>query len=173
MITKHASKLQGGLYIDFSDPDPDSIRIEDIARALSRECRFANHTPVHYSVAEHCVLATQLANNGYRAMRVILLHDASEAYTRDIPAPLKSLLPEFSAVEDRLMSVIYEKWGLLEDYKELQCEVKRVDQMMYEIEDSVFFGGDNLSSCELLKMWSPERAEMEFMRVARYCGIAS
>ena len=38
-------------------PNPDDIRIADIAHALSQQCRFAGHTRTFYSVAEHSVPA--------------------------------------------------------------------------------------------------------------------
>ena len=41
-------------------PNPADVRIEDIAHALSNQCRFAGHSHTFYSVAEHCVRVSQL-----------------------------------------------------------------------------------------------------------------
>jgi hypothetical protein len=57
-------------------PNPDDIRIEDIAHALSNQCRFAGHAREFYSVAEHCVRVSQLCRPEEALWG--LLHDASE-----------------------------------------------------------------------------------------------
>ena len=75
-------------------PNGADIRIEDIAHALSNQCRFAGHTRVFYSMAEHSVRVSQLCR--LEDALWSLLHDASEAFLSDIPAPLKEL-PEFEA----------------------------------------------------------------------------
>ncbi|MFC4230551.1 hypothetical protein ACFOW1_01525 [Parasediminibacterium paludis] len=42
-----------GLYMNVFDPTPEMICIEDIAHALSHQCRFSGHTKQFYSVAQH------------------------------------------------------------------------------------------------------------------------
>ncbi len=96
--------------VDFLNPDPDSIYIDDIAHALSLVNRYAGHTPYPYSVAQHCVLASRMAPPGLKLHA--LLHDAQEAYIGDVPTPLKMLLPEYRVIEDRLEAVIRKKFGL-------------------------------------------------------------
>jgi hypothetical protein len=73
-------------------------------------CRFNGHCRVFYSVAEHCVrvserLPSELARWG-------LLHDAAEAYLSDLPRPIKSKMPWFRRVEDRLLALIAERFEL-------------------------------------------------------------
>ena len=72
-------------------PDPSLISIEDIAWALSMQCRFAGHVLHFYSVAEHCVYIS----NSVPMEDALwgLLHDATEAYLTDVPRPLKPLMP--------------------------------------------------------------------------------
>ncbi|ECC8800573.1 5'-deoxynucleotidase, partial [Escherichia coli] len=41
-----------------------------------------------------------------------LMHDATEAYCQDIPAPLKRLLPDYKRMEEKIDAVIREKYGL-------------------------------------------------------------
>ena len=75
-------------------PNPADIRIEDISHALSNQCRFAGHSREFYSVAEHSVRVSQHCRPEDALWG--LLHDASEAYLSDGPAPVK-LLPQFEA----------------------------------------------------------------------------
>ncbi|KNC94881.1 hypothetical protein [Trabulsiella odontotermitis] len=88
----------------------DDIETEDIAMALSHICRFSGHLPEFYSVAQHSVLCSQLvpAEFAFEA----LMHDASEAYCQDIPAPLKALLPDYRRIEDFVDGLIRTKYGL-------------------------------------------------------------
>lgn len=98
-------------------PVTADICIEDIAHALSNQCRFAGHTRWHYSVAQHsAVVCLYLATEGYSPIVQLwgLLHDASEAYLVDLPSPLKHS-PEFlpyRVAEGELMLCICEKFGL-------------------------------------------------------------
>ena len=93
-------------------PNPDDIWIDDIAHALSNQCRFAGHTCVFYSVAEHSVRVSQLCRPEDALWG--LLHDASEAFLSDVPAPLKEL-PEYEAyraAECSLQGTIAVRFGL-------------------------------------------------------------
>jgi hypothetical protein len=93
-------------------PDPNKVCIEDIAHALSCQCRFGGHASKFYSVAEHSVNVSKLCAPEDALWG--LLHDGSEAYLVDVPRPLKEL-PEFAAyreAESRLQRVIVERFGL-------------------------------------------------------------
>lgn len=98
-------------------PVTADICIEDIAHALSNQCRFAGHTMYHYSVAQHCVdVCMYLEESGYSKTVQLwgLLHDASEAYLVDLPSPLKHS-PEFlpyRMAEGELMLCICERFGI-------------------------------------------------------------
>ncbi len=97
------------------------ICIEDIAHALSNQCRFSGHTRVHYSVAEHSVRVSEFLERfgGSRQVQLWgLLHDASEAYLVDLPTPLKddpSIGEPYKAAEHRLMLAVCERFGLPAD----------------------------------------------------------
>lgn len=69
------------------DPRPEDVDLGDIATALSKECRFGGHCDGHYSVAEHSVHVSHIVPPEYALQA--LLHDAAEAYCKDIPSPLK------------------------------------------------------------------------------------
>ncbi len=118
-----------GRHFDYSDPQPEAICIEDIAQALSNECRFAGHLPQFYSVAQHCVIASEIVPLAF-ALEA-LLHDAVEAYCKDIPSPLKRMLPDYQAIEDRIEAVVRKKFGLP---AQTSPEVKRADLVMLATE---------------------------------------
>lgn len=111
------------------DLKPDDIDIEDIALALSREPRYQGRTNgmYAYSVAQHSYYVSLIVPS-----LEALLHDASEAYVRDLPRPLKKWMraQEFSFfddVEDKVTRVICEKFKL--HYPELP-EVKEADTLL-------------------------------------------
>jgi 5'-deoxynucleotidase YfbR-like HD superfamily hydrolase len=114
------------------DPQVADIDIKDIAHALSMQCRFTGHSRYFYSVAEHSV---GVSKNGPKEFALWgLLHDASEAYLTDLSRPLKQysdLGARYREVEDRLMAVICEHFGL-----QLQepPEVKVADKRMFQTE---------------------------------------
>lgn len=100
-----------GIAFDLLEPTPEMVDINDIARALSRLCRYTGHTEQFYSVAQHSVLVSNLVPP--EDALVGLLHDAAEAYVGDVAKPLKVLLGSaYSDVEDRVWRVVAERFGL-------------------------------------------------------------
>jgi hypothetical protein len=94
------------------NPAPDEMSIFDIARSLSHLCRFLGHTTAFYSVAQHSILVSRFVPREDALWG--LLHDASEAYLCDLPAPIKRD-PEmgfYRIAEGRLMAAICRKFGL-------------------------------------------------------------
>ena len=111
------------------EPTLEMICIEDIAHALSNQCRFGGHLPAFYSVAQHSVLCSQAVGDQYKLQA--LLHDASEAYLLDIPRPIKQGLSNYKEIEDKLMTLIAEKLGF--KYP-LDKPVKQIDEKMLQFE---------------------------------------
>ena len=101
-----------GKFLDYTNPSVRQISIEDIAIALSREARFSGHTKDFYSVAQHSLYVSHIVPPEF-AMEA-LLHDATEAYCKDIPTPLKRLLPDYQKIERAVDQVIRKKYGLLD-----------------------------------------------------------
>ena len=85
-----AIRTYTGTLFDFAHPEDSPISIEDIAHSLSLLCRFAGHCKKFYSVAEHSYRVSQVCPKEHALWG--LMHDASEAYTVDVPRPLKYLL---------------------------------------------------------------------------------
>ena len=99
-----------GRHFDYLDPRLEDIDVLDIAQGLANECRFGGHTRAFYSVAQHAWLASQIVPPEH-ALEA-LLHDASEAYCKDIPLPLKLLLPDYRDIEARVEGAIRAAFGL-------------------------------------------------------------
>jgi len=99
-----------GQHFDLVDPQPDMINLLDIASGLSNECRFNGQCRYFYSVAQHCYQASLIVPPEF-ALEA-LLHDASEAYIKDIPRPLKALLPDYRRIEQRVEAAIRARFGL-------------------------------------------------------------
>lgn len=118
-----------GIVFNVLQPQPENICVEDIAHALSNQCRFSGHTAAFYSVAEHSLKCCDLVPEKHKL--AALLHDASEAYLVDIPSPVKMLLPDYINLEDQLMRVIAKKFGF--EYP-LTNEIKRADKTWLQLE---------------------------------------
>lgn len=152
-------------------PRPSEVRLQDVARALSRIPRFNGHTPRMYSVAEHSILVADLARSmvptvpavpavmevedaeylkAYVGLRA-LIHDASEAYLGDRVRPLRrGSVPgavEFMEAECFCQAVIHE--ALLPRHPP-GCSVATVDDLIREADNlalryemHAFFGSVN------------------------------
>jgi uncharacterized protein len=117
-----------GRLVDPIHLTPEDICIEDIAHALSNQCRFSGHTRRFYSVAEHSVRVSKRCTLDPLSA---LLHDAPEAYLVDLPRPLKHH-PQFAfyrLVEAHVEEMIQEKFALI-PLPEIEEEIKVADQRM-------------------------------------------
>jgi hypothetical protein len=160
-------------------PSPDDIDLDDIAVALSNQCRFGGHTRRYYSVAQHaCIVSDEvLASTGdaYAALWA-LLHDASEAYLIDLPHPIKhrsELGRLYRDAEEGLEGVIRARFGLTGPAPE---SVKQLDRRVLATERAaltmVAWHWPELEGVEPLQLeiapWPPEVAAAAFLeRYAR------
>jgi hypothetical protein len=148
------------------DPHSEDVCIEDIAQSLSLKCRWTGQCSHFYSVAEHSIRVSNVAaalarldkRSGDEIAKIIahgLLHDAHEAYLADLASPIKSLVPGWREIEDKIQVAILDYFGL--DHSHGAPYVKRADSMLLWIEhlelfektltmEDVFFGkgGPNL-----------------------------
>lgn len=104
----------------------EDILVKDIAHSLSMQCRFGGHCFNFYSVAEHSINVAKLLPAMYK--REALLHDAGEAYTTDLPTPIKNMVPEFSKIEEVFLKKIGLKFEV--DLCNLHPLVKQADYLM-------------------------------------------
>lgn len=106
----------------FLNPNPDDIDYEDIAHALSNNCRYTGHSREFYSVAEHSVYVSRLCSTDNAL--VGLLHDSAEAYLTDIASPIKPYLTNYKDMENVLLTAILMKHGLETTFPD---EIKKAD----------------------------------------------
>jgi hypothetical protein len=143
--------------------------IEDIAHALSMNCRWTGHTKEFYSVAQHCVLASWYVAAPHSL--AALLHDAAEAYIHDTPSPLKWYLKDkgftaFSDLEKRVDRAIFKAFGL--EYPR-DPAVKMVDMRLLATEHRDLMPRDKERTymdppyAEKITPWSWHSAERLFL----------
>ena len=165
-----------GKLVNITNPSEDQICLQDIAWATSRIPRFAGHTitGVPYNVAQHSVyvsmLLEELLNNNKdfspnsvvmksiehvrvasdrnEVLMKALLHDAHEAYTGDIPSPIKKI-PElaetFRLIENRLDHAILLKFCLSEVSPQEKMVIKYCDKLAQAIEGYQFMPSRGLN----------------------------
>lgn len=122
-------RLLSGALFDYNDPASSEVQITDIAGALSKVCRFAGHIGQFYSVAQHAVNASRIVD-GEHAFDA-LMHDTAEAFTNDLPTPLKYAIPVFKDLEVRIESAMAQLFGFSYPLSE---PVKLADLQMLAIE---------------------------------------
>lgn len=127
-----------GRHFDPTCPEREKIDIRDIAHALSLTCRGNGHVKTFFSVGQHCVhCALEAEARGYsrRLVLACLLHDASECYMSDVPRPVKETMPQYKAVEERLLEQVYIKYlgSSLTDEEEKQVKQIDNDMLYYDL----------------------------------------
>lgn len=174
-------KVAAGHYVDLLNPNPATIDIRSIAASLSKICRFGGHCPQFYSVAEHCVLATEMAKADYYpdyVLSAILLHDAAEAYVGDMVKPLKVTLPQYVTAERRIEKAIEQAFDV--SFSMFGSTIKIYDRFMLKAEKvamwpddkEVWAGFSDIDDRDpTLHYWQPAEAEENFLLMARALGL--
>lgn len=125
-------------HFNFLNPHVDEVCIEDIAQALSMNCRYNGHVKSFYSVAEHCCIISDMIDretgDSLEALSA-LLHDASEAYLTDIPRPIKPHLGGYMEMEAKAERVIQQKFGI----SPMSKRVKYIDTHICRAEAEILF----------------------------------
>lgn len=165
-------QLFTGGYFNFVQPNPEDVKVEDIAGALSKTCRFGGHIKRFYSVAEHAINCSLSAmKNGATLEQgfAILHHDDTETYMGDMVKPLKNIMPEFARIEKIVERVIGEKLGI--DFDKHHDIIKQFDIQMLFAEKRELFDQQDEWFNEPEEIYvemhtnglSPDRAYNEFL----------
>lgn len=105
---------KSGVSFTAAEFNLDHVNLYDIAHGLSFINRFAGQIDRAYNVAQHSVMVSYICKHLGEPVEVqlqALLHDATEAYIADIPAPWKHLLPDYAKLEKRIWTVISKAFG--------------------------------------------------------------
>ena len=148
------------------DPRIEDINLEDIAHALSMQCRFSGHTSFHYSVAQHSLIVSEYCKPENALAG--LLHDASEAYLIDVPRPIKPHLIGYADAEDKIMKLVSQKFGFEypfdDEIKELDLKVLYLEkqQLLKELTWSMKFPETKIENYQIKKK-NPEDVKFQFL----------
>lgn len=110
-------------------PAPEQVYFPDVAHHLAQRNRFSGACREPYSVAQHCVVASLVAEEDARILVPdlgdgeqhglafalgVLLHDAAEAYGPDIVRPVKysGKLDRLVEIEELIQAVIRQAAGM-------------------------------------------------------------
>lgn len=160
-----------GREFNFLSPEPTDILIEDIAHALSLQCRFNGHCTKFYSVAEHSVEVCKMVESMGEPVEVVmtaLLHDAAEAYIGDIVSPVKKYLHDYVALERILEQAIANKFSLEFPFPEA---VHRADKEVLKIEFATL--QPFCEPSESRERLSPDEAEEVFLQHFRRLSLVN
>lgn len=165
-----------GVRFSLSAPQPEDVCVEDVAHSLAYQCRYNGHIREFYSVAEHsCHVHDLLVREGHRDQVAFsgLMHDATEAYVGDLPAPLKSILPDYKRVEYLVWDAVTVAFGM---QLTLPVRVRELDRLMVLAEKKRLkfdsdhdWGIDGDVPDVHIECWGPQEAKTQFaLRFAKY-----
>ena len=161
-------------------PRPEDVVLEDIAHALSNQCRYSGHTRCFYSVAEHAVRVSRAIEVKLRGQDIPedvirinafcgLHHDDSEAYLVDLPRPIKrwsELGNCYRAIEERNMVVICQRFDLpwplpeiVDDLDMVLMLTEKRDLMVRGTNEWTDVGNNPDPLPEIIIPWTPREAE--------------
>lgn len=146
-------QMGSGKVVDPLALREEDVVLSDIVKNLAHEVRFGGSVG-NWTVAQHTLVVAELVRKFGKGTdeeyKSALLHDAGEAYLKDMPKPIKHR-PEMLAyrqAEERAMRVICEKFGV-------PCDlpiVKEMDNVATYLEAEMFLG--KLAEC--WTQWEPE-----------------
>lgn len=162
--------LLSGALFNYNKPEESEVTIDDIATALSNVCRFSGHLPQFYSVAQHLVNTSRIVPREFAF--TALMHDTAEAFTNDLPTPLKFALPIFKELEVKIETAMGNRFGFQYPYPDavkladtqmllLEKTYVKLDTNEWEYYRDVEF--EHLLDTVDLKGWQPIRAKREFL----------
>jgi hypothetical protein len=143
---------------DLADPRPEQFDRNDITLALYGQKRFLGRTARPYSVLEHSIFVARLAESlGHTHLRAHLWHDGPEAYTGDVPAPVKAFCgSKFRTLEAELWVAMARAFDIAWSPAAMAF-VKEADRLACVIEQIVLLPGVVFSADEQARLATARR----------------
>ncbi len=167
ITTPYVSTYSGNRFYPL-EPRIDQVAIEDIAHGLAYLCRFNGQTSEFYSVAQHSLVVSSLVPRELRL--AALLHDAAEAYLGDMVKPLKVLMPDFAALEDRVTAIIgatfaidFSDYGPIKRADLIALATEKRDLMPHSVERWAYLDDVRALPRRIVPM-SPRQAKQAFLK---------
>lgn len=112
------TNLVGRKRVYYDELDLTDVSLWDIARGLAHENRYAGQTFRPYSVLEHSLMCEEHysieLDGAAPGVRVaLLMHDAHEFLCKDMPSPLKVVIPGYRDFERRCENAVWERFSIL------------------------------------------------------------
>jgi len=98
----------GRIFHPFA-PRVEEVYMPDVVHSLSNIRRWNGHTDSNYVVGQHCIETYKFvkdAGGSILSQFKGLMHDTAEAYSVDLPSPIKLGLPGFVEMEDGIWAAI-------------------------------------------------------------------
>lgn len=132
-----------GRMVDIEHFKKSDVDLTDISISLSRQRRYAGHTAMPYSVAQHSVVCSMIAavlKLNDTIIKCAFLHDAEETWVQDVVQPIKRnyMLGRYAQVSDKVSEVVYDFFGLGKAWSnpDIRNTVRSIDQAAYHYEAS-------------------------------------
>lgn len=143
---------RSGREIDLANPMPEDISLSDIVVPLANMPRYNCQSVSMLSVAAHSIALSRVVPAPLRA--AALLHDAAEAYTGDIPATVKELLPStarmiLTTIEHHILLAIQESLQI--PFIDQMADLKKYDIEIRKLEKQLLYGQAYMSCGSLME----------------------
>jgi hypothetical protein len=174
VVLSDGIRLLSGALFDYNAPRASEVLISDIAASLSKVCRFAGHIHQFYSVAQHAVNTSLIVAPEYAF--TALMHDTAEAFTNDLPTPLKFAVPIFKELEVRIESAMAERYPLPDAVKLADLQMLSLEKVHLKRDLSawsVLDGIETKSVSALVDLSPMPPTEAEAVFLARFAELAA
>lgn len=122
------TETASGQIIDLADPQPEDIKLGDIAWGLSRQNRYAGHTITKkpYSVAQHTVQVSRIVEQALRKGNEF--HDMFTRYLEDAVRHFASQeVPE----GDTTAAAEFDKWARFQDVLRRDLDDRKIQMIAF------------------------------------------
>jgi hypothetical protein len=147
-MTKTYVRTMNGHAVELLNPEPSTIDLDDIIYNLCNAVRFNGGMDPAWTVGSHSLLVLGFSygqGDPEEVQRWAFMHDWHEAYTGDLPSPLKAIINKetevLNSVERALDDAIAGAFGLMPPTDETRELVHKYDVAAFEYEKVNLRGG--------------------------------